>query len=471
MKCFNCGCSLSEKNFCTGCGVDVSLYKKIMFISNRFYNDGLDKANVRDLSGAVVSLRQSLKFNKNNIEARNLLGLVYFEMGDVVAALSEWVISKNFRPNKNIADDYINAVQENTTRLEAINQAAKKYNKVLDYCNQGSLDLAVIQLKKVLSLNHNMLRGRQLLALLYMQSEEWERAKRELLKCQKIDTNNTTTLRYLKETKKMLQEDIGSQNAQKKKKAANDNAVVYQSGNETIIQPLNVKEPVVGSTVLNILLGLVIGLAVCWFLILPARIQAVREDYQTEIKAVSDTSDAKTATITDLEQRVDALTDENKELKEQINSFTGSNGAIVASDSLMQAAMAYMQDSSDEEAIGDVLVKIDEEYLENEASESYKQLYNQLMEAVGPSLAEKYYSEGTLAVNQNDYTKAVESLEKAWHFDKTDSQILYQLAQAYRMAEDTEKAKSAYKQVIELFPGTQSAQKAQDYLAENTDNP
>ena len=106
MKCFNCGCELSEKDFCTGCGADVGLYKKIMHISNRYYNDGLEKANVRDLSGAIVSLRQSLKFNKNHIEARNLLGLVYFEMGEVVAALSEWVISKNLRAKKNLADDY-----------------------------------------------------------------------------------------------------------------------------------------------------------------------------------------------------------------------------------------------------------------------------------------------------------------------------------------------------------------------------
>lgn len=28
MYCFNCGCLLSEKDFCTGCGVDVALYKK-----------------------------------------------------------------------------------------------------------------------------------------------------------------------------------------------------------------------------------------------------------------------------------------------------------------------------------------------------------------------------------------------------------------------------------------------------------
>ena len=64
MICYNCGCRLSEKNFCTGCGADVTLYKKIMFASNRFYNEGLDKASVRDLSGAITSLRESLKLIK-----------------------------------------------------------------------------------------------------------------------------------------------------------------------------------------------------------------------------------------------------------------------------------------------------------------------------------------------------------------------------------------------------------------------
>ena len=95
MICYHCGCNLTAHDFCTNCGVDVGLYKKIMAVSNLYYNEGLEKAGVRDLSGAIVSLRQSLKFNKNNIEARNLLGLVYFEMGEVVSALGEWVISKN----------------------------------------------------------------------------------------------------------------------------------------------------------------------------------------------------------------------------------------------------------------------------------------------------------------------------------------------------------------------------------------
>ena len=145
MFCYNCGCQLSEHDYCTACGADVSLYKKIMHVSNMFYNEGLEKAGVRDLSGAINSLRQSLKFNKNNIEARNLLGLVYFEMGEAVAALSEWVISKNIRPEKNVADDYIGMIQSNASRLDAINQTIKKYNYAYTYCVQGSKDLAVIQ--------------------------------------------------------------------------------------------------------------------------------------------------------------------------------------------------------------------------------------------------------------------------------------------------------------------------------------
>ena len=193
MFCYNCGCHLSEHDFCTSCGADVSLYKKIMCMSNRFYNDGLEKAGVRDLTGAINSLRQSLKFNKNNIEARNLLGLVYFETGEVVAALSEWVISKNMRPEKNIADDYINMLQSNAARLDAINQTIKKYNQALVYCNQDSKDLAIIQLKKVLSLNPKIIRAHQLLALLYMDSEQWDRAERELqTQMQALQTENDT---------------------------------------------------------------------------------------------------------------------------------------------------------------------------------------------------------------------------------------------------------------------------------------
>ena len=59
---------------------------KILYQSNYWYNDGLRKAQIRDLSGAIDLLKRSLKFNKLNVQARNLLGLVYVETGEAVAA-------------------------------------------------------------------------------------------------------------------------------------------------------------------------------------------------------------------------------------------------------------------------------------------------------------------------------------------------------------------------------------------------
>ena len=82
MKCFHCGEQLEEGGICANCGADVQLYKKIIFASNAYYNEGLKKAEVRDLSGAIDSLKTSLRFYKMNTDARNLLGLVYFEMGE-----------------------------------------------------------------------------------------------------------------------------------------------------------------------------------------------------------------------------------------------------------------------------------------------------------------------------------------------------------------------------------------------------
>ena len=112
MKCYKCGSFLTDGDTCPQCGENVRIYKKTARVSDAYYNAGLYKARVRDLTGAVESLKISLMINKYNTNARNLLGLVYCEMGDVVEALSQWVVSKNFTPEGNIAGtirNHINA--------------------------------------------------------------------------------------------------------------------------------------------------------------------------------------------------------------------------------------------------------------------------------------------------------------------------------------------------------------------------
>ena len=125
--------------------------EKILHQSNYWYNDGLRKAQIRDMSGAITSLKKSLQYNRANLAARNLLGLVYYGRGDVIEALVEWILSKNFQPKDNIASYFISKVQETPGELEEINQAVKRYNQSLEYARQGGEDLAIIQLKKAVA--------------------------------------------------------------------------------------------------------------------------------------------------------------------------------------------------------------------------------------------------------------------------------------------------------------------------------
>ena len=148
MNCMNCGAYLTESAYCPKCGCDVIVQKQAIILSGLYYNQGLEKAQIRDLSGAIDQLKRSLKFDKLNIPARNLLGLVYFETGEVVAALSEWVISKNIQPDNNIAVEYINLLQKDANKLDVINHTIKKYNRALQNCKEGHEDVAMIQLKK-----------------------------------------------------------------------------------------------------------------------------------------------------------------------------------------------------------------------------------------------------------------------------------------------------------------------------------
>ena len=459
MYCYNCGCLLTEKDFCTGCGADVGLYKKIMHAANRLYNDGLDKARVRDLSGAVSSLRQCLKLDRCHVDARNLLGLVYFERGEVVAALSQWIISRNTRSEKNIANDYIDMLHNNPGRLEAYNQTIKKYNMALTYCQQDSLDLAVIQLKKVLSMNPRFVQARQLLALLYMKNQEWDKAKKELDKAFHIDVNNTMTLRYLKEVEEMTPSE--EERARKKREA-----IVYQSGNDTVIQPVGRKDRSWLQTLANILIGVVIGVGIAWFLVLPSRVQQAQDEVNERYRVVSEQLDAKTVQVNELTSQVSELTQEKDSLSSSLSAAQADKVQIQANTQLIEAVLMHMNKTGDEMAVADALEQIDGEYMENEATDSFKALYDALKGSIGKVVGRKSYDVGYAAYRAEDYDTAIVNLERAYSYDPTNGEALYNLGNSYNRQGNLGKAVEIYEQVVELFPHTEKARKSEGYIKE-----
>ena len=122
-----------------------------------------------------------------------LLAETGYRIGEVPEALVQWIISKNLRPRDNIADYYIKTVQDSANELETINLAIKKYNQCLGYCRQHGEDLAIIQLKQVISSHPSFLKAYQLLALLYLQTGQHSRARQMLRLARKLDTTSEIT--------------------------------------------------------------------------------------------------------------------------------------------------------------------------------------------------------------------------------------------------------------------------------------
>lgn len=466
MRCYHCGAELSEHSFCTNCGVDVGLYKKIIRLSNSFYNQGLEKARVRDLSGAVVCLRESLKFNKNNIKARNLLGLVYYEMGEVVAALSEWVISTNLRNKKNVAADYIERLQSNATKMNDLKQSIKKYNQAYQYCLQpDGKDVAIVQLKSVIRLNPKYVRAYQLLALVYLATGNPKPARQCLLTAKSIDINSTITLRYLQEAERMLT-PTDPKKAKKTENANEQYATISKNENgDTVIQPNYIQEKRGSGTILNIIVGIAIGFCITYFLVLPAKVSNAQEEYQDKIRENGVQIDALNLQIADLEKTNSDLENKIKTLSDNLSAYAGTEGTLADMENILKAASTYLTQPDNPVEVAEYLLGVDEEAWTEDTSENYRELYLALKTAIGPAVAESYYTDGNKALQNDQYDDAIAYLTAAVFFDSGSVDALYALATAYEKAEQTEDAKETYSKVVELFPNTWYSTKAEQYLS------
>ncbi len=467
MICPNCGSNMSDKKKrCDRCGMDMTLYQKAYRASNRCYNNGLARAKVRDLSGAVIALKSSLELNKRNTNARNLLGLVYYEMGETVAALSAWVISRHLQPENNDAEEYINKVQSNPTRLDALNQAIKRYNTALAMAKQGSDDLSIIQLKKVVSLNPHFIRAYHLLALLHMKQKENEKAKRYLYKAAKIDVSNTATLRYLKELE-LLDGPV-------KDPDANPEA---EQGHVSTIMPISSyreDKPNIMAFV-NLVIGVVIGIAVTAILIVPTiekrRTSDQNSDYVDFTAGLAEL-EKKDETIASLQKEKTQLEDEIRDLNAQIDSMVVPEVPKDDYQPLLEAVGLYLTELEKPERerdylmLAERLVTVDEASLENDGAIS---LLKSMREISYPAAAEAYYDKGHDLYSDRKYEEAIEDLKKALIFDPADVSAIYFLGRSYHRLNDKENAAFYYNMVITDYPDSNRVSNAKDFLKQVQD--
>jgi tetratricopeptide (TPR) repeat protein len=434
----------------------MSYSKRLIYLSNQWYNDGLKKANIRDLSGAIVSLKKSLQYNRDNIAARNLLALVYYGRGEVSEALVEWIISKNIRSHNNIANYYIKKVQESVSELETIDQAVKKYNQCLVYCQQNGEDLAAIQLKKVLAAHPTFLKAYQLLTLLYMQTEQYAKARQMIRKAHRLDTTNEITLLYMHELKQLHADKAA------KLKSEKSQAVSYNLGNETIIQPVSstLKDNATLMTILNIAIGLVVGGAVVGLLAIPTMRRNMVDRTNKEIIAYSEQIAALESELDlqtkELEQY--KATSEETEVQKEVAQGTQANY-----EALVKAVEHYNNKNYKRSELANELLAINPSAL----GEVGQTTYNAMTAVVYPQQCGEMYPNAVKSYQVKNYTRATELLEKVVAMDEKyqSGEALYMLIDMYVSRDEADKANAMFNRVVALFPDTDVARRASEKIA------
>lgn len=429
--------------------VNNTLYDRIIKASNREYNLGLEKAKVRDLSGAANYLKRALRLNKHHTDARNLLGLIYYEMGDLVEALSQWVISKNLDPKNNRADYYLEEIQSNQGRMEAINQNIKKYNQALAYAGKGSEDLAIMQLKKVLAANQNFVKGYQLLGLLYIHKEEYDKAKKALYQVLRIDKSNTLAMKYMAEVK------AGMKAGRRSKKTEQYN-VPEEMSHEDVIIPPSYKENTGWQSILQIGFGLLVGAAVVYFLIMPARARVLNNQNNELVRTYNDKLAAKDNEISDLNNRISELEGEKGQIEQSLSSFTDENTGILSEYNNLLLALNHYLDENMVEAANQ-FVAIDPNLV---ADGNFQAVYATVKAALEEDAWEPVYQAGTQAFQAGNFEQAADYYHKCLTLRNDYVDAMYWLGYAYENLGNIENAVLYYQLTEDTGPRTAAGRDA-----------
>lgn len=429
----------------------MSAARKNGQIANSYYNLGLDKAGQRDLSGAAAALKKCLQFNKAHTDARNLLGLIYNETGEVAAALTQWIISLNFQEEDNLAEEYLRKVHAARGYLEVADQAAKKYNQALIYAQNENADLAVLLLMRILSEFPKYVKAETLLALLYIQHEDYTKAGRCLYQALKVDKYNTRAQRYMA----IVKENTGRAEIEKRKLK---NAFSHrQMQDDDIIIPPSYKENTGWQTILNILAGLAMGAAVIFFLVMPASKEALNARHNQELQKVLSQVNDKSLQIDELDRQIAAAKQAQDAAEDSLAALVNDNGGILSQyQTLIHILQAYRNDDTRNAAL--LYSDLDTSVLNDGVVNEIVAQVQQDMTANGWQLLMQM---GEEAMSQEGGARqAIDYYQRSMKIKGEDPQLLYLIGMAYVSLGDTETANEYFGNVIMNYAESDYAEPA-----------
>lgn len=413
--------------------------KTIYYASNSYYNLGLEQARVRDLSGAAVSLKKSLRMDKYQTDARNLLGLIYYEMGETANALVQWVISLNLQPENNRASYYLEEVQGKPGRLEVYSQTLKKYNQALYYAQTDNSDLAILQLNRIVEENRHFVKAHLLLAILYMQREDYLKAGKFLYKVLKIDKNNAKAQYYMS----LVKANTGKAEIEKKKlKQAFSHRKMED---DDVIIPPTYKENTGWQTIFNILIGLVLGTAFVFFIIMPANITALNREHNQEMLSYYQQISDSSYETEKLGKTIAQLEEEKSVLQQEVSAKDAECQAqIQAYDKLIEIMGCLQRDEITNASR--MYTEIDQSVMQENTT--FMKALGEVQPLIAEGAAGIYLQAARDCYAEENWDGALDNYLASQNMKDGGAQVWFEIGQVYLKKEDKQTAVTWFDKVI-----------------------
>lgn len=355
------------------------------------------------------------------------------------------------------------------------------YNKALENFRTKSEDIAIIELRKAISLNPDFYEASNLLGVFYIYTGETKKAEEVLKKVVQAERNSVLALEYLKAINPEYDASSGKQSKDRKQKsekiktASNSTKKTKETKKENNPSLKNTGNPSVqrksgGNTFLKVGIGFLAG-ALLVFLF---SFRFYFADSSDKNKGGLD--------IKDKPQNTD-VANEGKNYEAELEELEKSY--LEASNSLKDASSKLSYYTSVAKLL-EIEKLVSEKKYENAADLLMtlknvefkgveKEKYDKLIKDSLANAANNVYSEGRKHYDAKRYQEALDSFNKAASYEvsnwKYQSANLYYLGYCYKHLNNTTMAEKAFNEVIEKFPNSSYANYSKTRLSEIARNP
>ena len=336
---------------------------------------------------------------------------------------------------------------------EAI-EAVRLYNKALENLHTGSEDIAIIELKRVVSKTPDFTEAVDLLALCYAYTNQLDKAE-ELVSKVGLHNNVEKASQYLeyfntpnKNTKSSVTINSGTKSSPAKttaKKSVTKTAEKKLTKEEQVPAEYMLfkkifslfKKPVV-ALCMSIISIVLLVLSVGFYLKAPSN-EVV--DNPKDVSAADTTTDT----------RYNTLVEENKLLKVQIEELNNKLKMQELDGLLTNASSLYNQKKYVQAS--EILLSMSNETLTGDTEKRY----DKLKADVYPKAANQLTNDGVKLYGSKNYTDAIQKLEMVfklgdkWTFG---DKALYSLGKAYADTGETQKSLEAFNKLIKDYPNS-----------------